>query len=115
MPTRYALRMNCPVKGCSGANRVASGWVCSKDKDTMYIDEDGYLSCQTMAHRAQIVYWKFDCGQRGSGSNHNYERYQSADLEGFTHALSIGMAHLNEGGAVWLCKLITNIEKQYKG
>ncbi|XP_066304283.1 uncharacterized protein [Branchiostoma lanceolatum] len=115
MPTRYALKVPCPVTGCSGQNRLISGWVCNADNGTMYVDEDGYLSCQTMAHRDKIIYWKFDCGERDPGSKHNYERWQSADLEGFMHAMSIGLPHLKEAGAVWVTKLIQSVDKQFKG
>ncbi|XP_078659858.1 uncharacterized protein LOC144904657 [Branchiostoma floridae x Branchiostoma belcheri] len=109
--SRYPLKIPCPVSGCSG--KGTSGWVCSVDEDDMYIDEDGYLSCESYSHYAKIVNWRFDCGARGSGSKHNYQRYQSADLEGFTHALAIAMGTLNAAGADWVKTLVQSIYDQY--
>ncbi|XP_066304481.1 uncharacterized protein [Branchiostoma lanceolatum] len=113
MPTRYAVKITCPIAGCPGQGRL-NGWVCAQDGGTIYVDEDGYLSCQTMAHRAKIIYWRFDCGDRSSGSKHNYHKYQSPDLEGFTHGLAVGLPHFGAAEAAWLTKLIQAVEAQFR-
>ncbi|XP_048576816.1 uncharacterized protein LOC125556690 [Nematostella vectensis] len=108
--TWYQLKMPCPIKGCPNSERCLD-WVCSADGYTMYVCEKGRLSCGG-SHDAEIVNWKFDCGDRDGPHKNVHLLY--ADLEGFAHAMAIGVAHLNRAGADWVKQLVDEVERQYK-
>ena len=89
-------------------------WVCATDKTPMYVCELGRLRCSAFCnqHNNRIVNWKFDCGGR-SGPHRNTLDLNSADYEGFTHAMAIGIVGFPEARAQWVMRLIEELDKQF--
>ncbi len=87
-------------------------WVCAKDKQSMFISEEGRLSCNAkFPHNDLIINWQFDCGDRVGP--HRSTHFLSADYEGFNHAISMAMLNSTWTTAEWATKLIQNLKKQY--
>jgi len=88
-------------------------WVCAKDNTAMFISEEGRLCCNAWfrQHNDLIINWKFDCGDRTGP--HRSAHYQSADYEGFNHAISMAMLQSTWTTGEWAMKLMQNVKKQY--
>lgn len=113
LPQWFQLKMPCPITGCPNSKDVVLNWVCSADKTTMYVSEEGRLKCsaKSLTHNDKIVNWKFDCGDRTGPHRNTHFLYP--DYEGFTHAMSIAVAHANVGGTYWVKKLMDELMKQF--
>jgi len=107
--------MICPIRGCPNNQRgVVMEWACAADDTTMYISEEGRLCCNAwwpFQHNDLIINWKFDCGDRTGP--HRSAHYQSADYEGFNHAISMAMLQATWTTGDWATKLMQNVKKQY--
>ncbi|XP_013415742.1 uncharacterized protein LOC106177500 [Lingula anatina] len=107
----FRLKCPCPVTGCPNSQGRLLEWVCARDNDAMYINENGILACTHDKHVDKIINWKFDCGDRRGP--HKYEHYQSPDYEGFTHAMAMALPHMGEAGADWVLSLVNAVRIQY--
>ena len=99
---------------CFFRSRIVTEWVCATDQATMYISEEGRLSCSSpigQQHNDLIVNWKFDCGDRTGP--HRFTHCLTPDYEGFNHAIAMAMLQSTWATAEWATKLMQNVKKQY--
>ena len=89
-------------------------WCCASDQATIYISEEGRLSCNSQfseQHNDLIINWRFDCGDRMGP--HRGTHFLTPDYEGFNHAISMAMLQSTWTTAEWATKLMHNVKRQY--
>ncbi|XP_053374753.1 uncharacterized protein LOC128547069 [Mercenaria mercenaria] len=99
------LRKNFPCPACP--SHQSSDWTCT-DGEPLYLNELGFMECQSGEHSGKIVDNTWNCGS----SYHNGQDMK-ADLEGFTFALSQAVQLTSEAGSEWVARLVTELGKQY--
>ena len=95
--------------------REPGDWVCAKDDTRIYISQLGNMRCSKSggsgyAHSGKIISWRFDCGNHGK---HPYTRYQHADYQGFTYAVSQALQFSGSAESEWIAALVLELGKQY--
>ncbi|WAR20294.1 hypothetical protein MAR_002132 [Mya arenaria] len=96
----------CPSKQCPSKDPLT--WVCKADKQNMFINERGKMSCSNGTHSGNVCEWGWKCG-----SDFHKGQYFKADIEGFTFALSQAVQLTGQMGSEWVASLITELGKQY--
>ncbi|XP_077978837.1 uncharacterized protein LOC144434257 [Glandiceps talaboti] len=106
---QHLFYVTCPLSICQGRNRLYH-WECMEDQSPLYIDEDGWLTCETYNHRARLSEWTFDCGDRRG--SHGYRKFVECDFEGIKESLAQGIPHF-DCPEEWIWPVIDNIAEQF--
>ncbi|XP_077862129.1 uncharacterized protein LOC144343479 [Saccoglossus kowalevskii] len=106
---QHLFYVTCPLSTCLGRNRLYY-WECMEDQTPLYIDEEGWLTCETYSHRAQLFDWTFDCGDRRG--SHGYRKFVESDFEGVRQAMCQGLVYF-DAPEDWMWPVIDSIAQQY--
>ncbi|XP_070566610.1 uncharacterized protein [Ptychodera flava] len=106
---QHLFYVTCPLSTCLGRNRLYH-WECTEDQSPLYLDDDGWLTCETFNHRAKLRHWTFDCGDRRG--SHGYRKFIECDFEGIKQALSQGVRHF-DSPEEWIWPVIDSIAEQF--
>ena len=107
----YWLKIPCPV--CLDRNNVTpiKQWYHTKCGSRIYIDEGGYLHCESGCANYHIVDSKWGCPSHSS-STHELE-YYAASSRSISRALAMAVQTLDDVASIqWIQAVIISIKSQ---
>ncbi|XP_052227141.1 uncharacterized protein LOC127841970 [Dreissena polymorpha] len=99
----------CPSKHCTSKKPLK--WRCAKDDHSVYLSQRGIIKCGSKGdqHRGDLSRWGWNCG-----SEYHKGKFNRADFEGFTFAVSQAVQLMDKMGSQWVQELMGSIGKQYE-